>query len=174
MNERPRPSGDGRSTHFVNDAIAWAAVHRTTRVRATVTTFGWRGKTTLTAPPFLVFAFWAYAGVFNNGAAALAFGIPMLWADIWWAKQVWVAGPANRSDADHDLPAAAPPGPERRPPHQGLLYLYPSGSDENRPGTSLESTRKSLAKGVSPHIAAPLHKPDKLPYRVEGVTLGHR
>lgn len=142
MNDRPRPPQGGRSAHFVSDAISWSAVHRTTRVRATVTTFGWRGKTALTAPPFLVFAFWAYAGVFNNVAAALAFGVPMLWADAWWTKQVWAAGPANRSEADHNLPVAAPPGPERRPPHQGLLYLYPSPASpqEGPDDTSLEST----------------------------------
>lgn len=126
MSDHPRQSHSGRSAQFVSDAIPWAAVHRTTRLRATVTTFGWRGKTALTAPPLLVFAFWAYAGVFTIPVTALAFGIPMLWADLWWIKQVWAAGPATRPGLDQHPPVTAPPGPERRPPHPGLLYLYAS------------------------------------------------
>ncbi len=96
----------------------------------------------MTAPPLLVFAFWAYAGVFNNGAAALALGLPMLWADAWWIKQVWAAGPADRPGTNQHPPATAPPGPERRPPHQGLLYLYPppepSQKDQWEPARGLE------------------------------------
>lgn len=143
----PAPGG-GRSAHVVSDSIAWTAMHRTTRIRSTVTTFGWRAKTALTAPPFLVLAFWAYAGVFNNGAAALAFGMPMLWADVWWAKQVWAAGPAERPTIDHNVPAARPPGPERRPPHQGLLYLYsPVGSGhEDLADSSADPAIKSLSQ----------------------------
>lgn len=78
---------------FVSHSIDWDQVHATTRLEPTVTTFGWRGKVVLTAPPYLVIGFWAYAGAFNYGLIAMAFGLPMLAAAAWWTRQVWVAGP---------------------------------------------------------------------------------
>jgi hypothetical protein len=103
-------------------------VHRSTRVQPTTITFGWRGKTALSLPPILVFAFWIYSGVFNFGAAALGIGLPMLWAIGWWLKQVWVAGPDERSRSDvHqdiDTTSAPPLRPDLAKAHPGLVFLY--------------------------------------------------
>lgn len=125
-----QPGDSGREAHSVNDEIDWAGLHRTTRTRPTVTTFGWRAKVWITLPPFAMVGFWAYAGVFNNGAAALGFGVPLLWAASWWLKQVWVAGrdpdvqvrtdPANR-------PAEARIAEVGRRLHPGLAYLHDDG-----------------------------------------------
>jgi hypothetical protein len=89
-----------RTQSFVSHSIDWDQVHATTRLEPTVTTFGWRSKIVLTAPPYLVIGFWAYAGAFNNGLIAMAFGLPMLTAAAWWTRQVWIAGPKN-SDRRH-------------------------------------------------------------------------
>lgn len=91
-----------RRSCFVSDTVDWRAVHRSTRWQPTVVTFGWRIKLALSSPPCFVLGFWAYAGVFNNGAAALGIGVPMLWASLWWVKQVWVTGPAGDRAAAHE------------------------------------------------------------------------
>lgn len=108
-----------RADYVVSNHIMWSHVHRTTRLHATVSTFGWRTKIVLTSPPFLTLGFWTLSGAFNNGAIAIGFGLPMLWASLWWVRQVWVAGPADR-------PATPKVGPEpnlRFGPHPApLLY----------------------------------------------------
>lgn len=117
-----------RTAQGVSDSINWRAVHASTRIRPTATTFGWRAKLLFSSPPFLVLGFWAYAGVFNNGALAMTIGLPMLWADLWWLKQVWVAGrelsaeSRERPEFTSSLDPIAECG--RRPPHQGLTYLH--------------------------------------------------
>lgn len=90
-----------RRSCFVSDTVDCRAVHGGTRWQPTVVTFGWRTKLALSSPPFFVLGFWAYAGVFNHGAAALGIGVPMLWASLWWIKQVWVKGPAGDPTAAH-------------------------------------------------------------------------
>lgn len=37
---------------------------------------------------YLFIGFWAFAGAFNFGVIAVAFGLPMLAAAAWWTKQV--------------------------------------------------------------------------------------
>lgn len=78
--------------HYVSDTIDWSGVHRTTRTRPTVTSFGWRGKLLLSSPPLAVLVFWGSTGAFNVGVIAVGIGLPMLWAATWWWKQVWAAG----------------------------------------------------------------------------------
>ena len=44
-----------RSGHYVSDRIAWSAVHRTTRLRASTITFGLRCKMMLRTPSYAVY-----------------------------------------------------------------------------------------------------------------------
>lgn len=126
---------------YVSDAIRWSRLRRTTRLKPTVSTFGWKGKLVLSAPPILVFAFWAYGGVFNLGVTAIGFGLPMLWAIAWWLKQVWVAGPVDRSRAEvqsaAELLPSLPLRPDPTTAHPGLRYLY---ADPPQRGAAADAT----------------------------------
>jgi hypothetical protein len=88
----------------VNETIDWRAVQRYSRLKPTATSFGWRGKVLLTSPPYLMLAFWAYAGAISS-LAGLACSGTILWATGWWTRQVWkksriVQIPAPRSAED--------------------------------------------------------------------------
>jgi len=50
FNDDGAPPDAVRGGHYVSDRINWSAVHRTTRLRATTVTFGWRGKLLLSTP----------------------------------------------------------------------------------------------------------------------------
>lgn len=124
-----RPVHDYRS---VSASISWDQTHRTTRLRPTATTFGWRAKLLLSTPPVLVFAFWAYAGAFNVGVIAIGLGLPMLWAIGWWFKQVWTPGrdsptSSDTSQAPRPLPTPAP----AQAVHPNLAYLHEQTSGED-------------------------------------------
>ena len=127
----PRPDAV-RGGHYVSDRITWSAVHRTTRLRATTVTFGWRGKLLLSAPPIAVLAIWAAGGALTprgvTGAIAVGFGLPLIWATIWWLRQVWVAGPdeSARTTTQRTLDHTAPmlPEPDVTTAHPNLAFLY--------------------------------------------------
>lgn len=105
--------------------VNWEAVHTTTRLLPTVTTFGWRIKALFSAPPLIALGWWTATGAFFNGAIALGLGAPMLAASIWWFRQVWTPGPASPT-------ALRPPGtastapPPAPPMHPAMAYLYES------------------------------------------------
>ena len=70
-----------------NGASLPVAVHRTTRWAATVSTFGPRAKFALSSPPVIMFAFWYYVGFLRVPLFAVAFGIPMAAAALWWFEK---------------------------------------------------------------------------------------
>ena len=131
------PADPGPPDH---GAIEWHRVHATSRTAATTTSFGWRGRLALTAPPFVWLL--AFGGQFLGGdlpsadnAFGFLFGGAVLLGGLWWAKQVWAP---SRVLVPQD--AAAPPAgapdlalePLRRPPHATLGYL------NDDPGTPAE------------------------------------
>ena len=91
--------------------INWAAVHRTTRWAATVSTFGPRAKFALSSPPVIMLAFWYYVGVLRVPLFAVAFGIPMAAAALWWFRKVWVSDPAPRPASTEPTASKAPESP---------------------------------------------------------------
>ena len=125
-------SGEARASaeRSTGASIDWAALHRTTRLAPTVTTFGWRAKVALSAPPPLVLGWWTATGAFFDGAIALGLGVPMLAASVWWLRQVWVAGPDATAErrATGTAPAAGVE-PAARPMHPAMAYLYEAGPD---------------------------------------------
>ncbi|GAB7192237.1 hypothetical protein NUM3379_29460 [Kineococcus sp. NUM-3379] len=118
-----------RDPRDVSGSIAWTDLHRTSRTRPTVTTFGWRGKILLSVPPALVVSVWMLPGLASPvgpfTTITVSFGLPLLWALRWWLRQVWAAGPRERTAAGTGPAPATPPAGEDAPPRP-RAYVHPN------------------------------------------------
>ena len=150
-----------RDPHDVHSTIAWAGLHRTSRTRPTVTTFGWRGKVLLSAPPALVVSVWMLPGLANPfgpfTTISVSLGLPLLWALRWWLRQVWAAGPQERSaQGAGRAPGTAPAVDEAAPRsraqgHPNFAYLRdrppPVVEEPSAPGEP-PTARRTAADGT--------------------------
>jgi hypothetical protein len=75
--------------------VDWQQVHAKSRLRATTTTFGWPAKLLMCSPPFAWFIYLTYVGLFATPLLALAWGVPLFAASIWWSTQIWTRGRRN-------------------------------------------------------------------------------
>ena len=116
-----------RSRHLVSDSVEWSALRGTTRTRATVTSFGWRGKLLLSALPPVLFLL--LTAPRTGLAAALLLGTPTFAVlPLWW-KHVWAPGPCERTAAEvrrRTDTSSAPfvPPPDRATAHPNLAFLH--------------------------------------------------
>ncbi|GAA4357648.1 hypothetical protein [Angustibacter luteus] len=121
--------------------IDWDRVHATSRTAATPTSFGWRGRLALTAPPFVwLLAFgrqFVGGGLPSaNNAFAFLFGGAVLLGGLCWATQVWAPSRVLVPPSEPGGPPAPPDlalEPLRRPPHATLGYLQDTPGDGPEP-----------------------------------------
>lgn len=94
--------GQHPESRSVRQQTRWRALHASSRTVPTTTAFGWCGRLLLCIPPYLPIAFWAWTRVLFSPFGA--YGVFMVWAALWWTKQVWAS---SRLPTEH---ANARPG----------------------------------------------------------------